>query len=132
MVLDDLDQSFFTREANAWLVRTVLGIGIILLAKGIRVRHRAIASRPRRRRQLALGGLGAVFLLAASAPSVSAQIGPIPLPGLPSLDPADWAVKGVQAILKFFFGTSMEEISSVFVNLLPAVPHSPTRRASRN
>jgi hypothetical protein len=86
------------------------------------VRHRATLSRPRKRRWLALGGLGAVLLLAASAPSASAQIGPIPLPGLPSLDPTDWAVKAVQAILKFFFGTSMEEIASVFVNLLLAVP----------
>jgi hypothetical protein len=70
----------------------------------------------RRTAAIALG-----VLLAFSVRPPAAQA--VDLPGLPSLNPADWAVEGVQAILKFFFGNSIEKIADVFVNLLLAVPH---------
>lgn len=63
----------------------------------------------------------------SAAPAQLPGLPPLPnlLPGapsLPSLSPADWAVDGFKAILKFIFGDKLEELSNSLINLLLAVP----------
>ena len=41
---------------------------------------------------------------------------------MPSLNPADWAIDGFKAILKFIFGDQLEELARHLVKLLLAVP----------
>lgn len=44
------------------------------------------------------------------------------LPGGASLDPAQWAVDGFRAILKYIFGDQLDELGRHLVNLLLSVP----------
>ena len=69
------------------------------------------------------GSLGSPEPVAAG---VSLPTPPNPLDllpsGLPSLDPAQWAVDGFKAILKFIFGDQLKQLAQHLVNLLLAVP----------
>jgi len=56
------------------------------------------------------------------APDNAQAIGLPSLPGLPSLNPADWAVDAFKAILKFIFGDQLKQLGEHLVNLLLAVP----------
>ncbi|HEX5923014.1 MAG TPA: hypothetical protein VFY45_04230 [Baekduia sp.] len=75
-----------------------------------------------------LGRPGRVAVLCAVALVIVGSLGApdnaqaIGLPGLPSLNPADWAVDAFKAILKFIFGDQLEELARHLVNLLLAVP----------
>lgn len=74
---------------------------------------------------LIAGSLGAPEPAAAQFPPV---VPPLPLDdllpggGLPSLNPADWAVDGFKAILKFIFGDQLRQLAERLVGLLLAVP----------
>ena len=83
-----------------------------------------------------LGRPGRVAMLVAAALVIAGSLsapdnahaigiglpGPPDLPGVPSLNPADWAVDALKAILKFIFGDQLKDLARHLVKLLLAVP----------
>jgi hypothetical protein len=59
---------------------------------------------------------------AVDLPSVPNPLHLLPGGGLPSLNPAEWAVDGFKAILKFIFGDQLKQLGQHLINLLLAVP----------
>lgn len=74
------------------------------------------------RRSLLSAATLTLGLLLAVEFALPAPADALPIIGGPSLDPTQWAVEGFQAILKFVFGTSLDELGRHLVNLLLAVP----------
>jgi hypothetical protein len=84
-----------------------------------------VLGRPGRIAMLVAAALVLVGSLSAPDNAQAIGIGPVglpSLPGLPSLNPADWAIDAFKAILKFIFGDELEDLARHVINLLLAVP----------
>ena len=69
-----------------------------------------------------LVAIALVLVGSLSAPENAQAIDLPNFPGLPSLNPADWAIDAFKAILKFIFGDALKQLAEELINLLLAVP----------